>query len=197
MSGKMSDRKMIQALYTQIANNRVRTISGQHFLPPSSLPNIFTPYAIAQAVEELQCELDEKIGLAEHISENASIIFAILVWIKEEDSIVAFRNNGVIDANLTLGVDRAEQISPEFGKYFSREVQWEFNPYIFPNDMAIHHVNFQTEKILPFVDEEKEIAVGGFSRVTEVNIHPSMQRFSSEPVCLDPLKRSIPQPHAD
>lgn len=192
----MPDRKITHALWTQIANNRVRSILGQHFLPPSSLPTIFTEYAISQAVEELQCEPDEKVRLAQDISEKTTVIFAILVWMRKEDSIVDFRNHGVVDANLPLDMDRANQISPELGDSFAREYQWQFIPYIFPSDMATHHKVFQTDKILPFVAEQKRIAVGGFSHVTEVNIHPHMQKFYSEPVRLDHEGLLTPQPCA-
>lgn len=163
-------------------NNRVRSSSGHYFLPPSSLPLIFTDHAIAQAVDELQCEPDEKIGLARHIGEKATVTFAILVWMKVEKLIVNFRNHGVVDASLPLDPDRARRISTPFGETFAREFQWQFIPYVFPKDMASHHKEFQSQIILPFVDEPKELAVGGFSYVAETNIHPSMQNFYAQKV---------------
>lgn len=187
----MSDRKIIKALWTQIANNRERSISGQHFLPPNSLPTIFTESAISQAVVELRCEADEKVGLAQDISKTSTVIFAILVWMSKEDWIVAFRNHGVVDANLPLGVDRVHQISPELSDAFAREFQWQFIPYIFPSDMATRHQVFQAEKILPFVAERTRI-VGGFSQVTQVDIYPSMQNFYPEPVRSD--HEGLPKP---
>ncbi|PCH07914.1 Hypothetical protein PENO1_009170 [Penicillium occitanis (nom. inval.)] len=176
----MSDHIITEALWIQMDNNRVRSSSGHYFLPPGSLPLIFTDHAIAQAVDELQCEPDEKIGLAQHIGEKATVTFAILVWMKVEKLIVNFRNHGVVDASLPLDPDRARRISTPFGETFAREFQWQFIPYVFPKDMASHHKEFQSQIILPFVDEPKELAVGGFSYVTETNIHPAMQNFYAQ-----------------
>ncbi|KUL90013.1 hypothetical protein ZTR_02800 [Talaromyces verruculosus] len=170
----MSDHIITEALWIQMDNNRVRSSSGHYFLPPSSLPLIFTDHAIAQAVDELQCEPDEKIGLAQHIGEKATVTFAILVWMKVEKLIVNFRNHGVVDASLPLDPDRARRISTPFGETFAREVQWQFIPYVFPKDMASHHKEFQSQIILPFVDELKELA--GKVRV----IKKRLQRVGSE-----------------
>jgi hypothetical protein len=178
----MPGKEITSALWIQIANNKVCSVSGHRFFPPSSLSTIFTQSAIGQAVEELVCGPEEKIGLTEHISKNATVIFAILVWMKVEDSIVVFRNHGIVDASLPLDVNRAKMLSPSFGATFAQEYQWQFDPYIFPANMADHHWFMDSERILPFTLELPLSTSGGFSRVSLMEIHPSMQKFDSQAV---------------
>lgn len=174
----------IPALRSEIARKRVRSVTERYFVPRTSIDTIFTQEAVHEAVSELECEPEEKIGLASKILSKATVTFAILIWMGEEESIVAFRNHDVLDEKLPLDAPRAESIAPRFGLEFVQEVQWQFLPYTFRADMADHHRTIQDPYILPFTKELAAPIDGGFSTVYRMEVHPTLQEFYSGPVCI-------------
>jgi hypothetical protein len=178
----MAIRETLRSLWTQIENNRLRSTSGQYFVPRSSLSTIFTPSAIEKAVAELKCEPEEHIGLAKAVQDEGIVTFAILVWIHQEDAIIMFRAHGALDDRLPLSEEPARLISPDFGATFAREAQWQFLPYIFRRNMANQHLEIEAERILPFVRELEPQVVGGFGTVFKEEIYPSLQEFYPEKV---------------
>ena len=178
----MPTKTTIQALRSQIGHNRILSTSQRYFVPPSSLSTIFTEAAVHEAVAELECEPEERIGLAQTILDKVIIIFAILVWMKEEDAIVIFRSHDVLDHNLPLDAPTAESISIDFGSSFAREYQWQFIPYAFSADMADHHRKIRSEYILPFIGGLGPYITGGFSIVHRLEIHPTLQGFHTATV---------------
>ncbi|GAB1317158.1 Protein kinase domain-containing protein [Madurella fahalii] len=171
----------IRALRSQIARKRVRSVTERYFVPRASLDMIFTEETVHEAVAELECEPEEKIGLSLKIFSKAIVVFAILVWMGEEESIVAFRNHDILDQNLPLEAERAESISPRFGLVFAQEYQWQFLPYTFCADMADHHRTIQDAYILPFTKELAAPIDGGFSTVHRMEVYPTLQEFYPGP----------------
>ena len=163
-------------LRNNIRTNMVNSISEHHFLPDASLNTLFTLSTIEIVVEELLCAADERIGLSENIFREGKRVFAMLILMGEEASIVAFRSHSALDHHLPFSEDYAKRIAPEFGVSLAREFQWKIMPYHFTADMWQHHCEIEKERILPFVASE-DIATGGFADIFKVTIWPSQQDF--------------------
>lgn len=101
---------------------------------------------------------------------------------KEEDSVLSFIEHDAMDAALPIEEERAKEIVPDFGEYFSREVQWAFIPQMFGINMSNGHVRIRKEVILPFI-EEVPLGEGSFSDVFLMSVVPSQQQFFPEQVC--------------
>lgn len=168
-------RSTIESIRTQILNNMVRSESRHDFLPDSSLNTILTEKSVENAVEELNCRPDEKVGLAKRVFREGRKVFAILIWMKEEDQISTFRDRDSLDSRLPLHESYAEQIAPRFGIEFSRHVQWMFLPFVFSADMVENHRNIDDNRILPFITNGQDVGRGSFGDVFKVGIHPSQQ----------------------
>ncbi len=172
----------VRLLRTQIQNNMVYSESQRHFLPDISVATIFTLPAIEKAILELDCQPDERIGLAEKIYHKGKKTFAILILMGEEDLVVQFRNWNALDDRLPLNKFDAQKIAGEVGSSLADEYQWKFLPENFPSNMWEHHLEFVKEKILPFIDEPEQVATGAFGEISKVKILPSQQALCSEEV---------------
>jgi hypothetical protein len=167
--------KTVKELHSQIERKRVKSSSGQWFIPQATVRNIFSPDIIKDAVAELTCAPQDRLGLVDDIHRRGTITFAILVWMGRADSIVRFRTCECLDNQLPLLSEaRAQEVSPEFGLSFVREYQWQFLPYTFEENM--HYREIPDEVILPFVREE-HVTDGGFGKISKLWIPFSMQNF--------------------
>jgi hypothetical protein len=178
----MAARPTVEWLHGQIERAKERSICGRYFIRPCRVWDIFTPAAIELAVAEVHCDAYDKIGLAKKIELEGILVFAVLVCMRREDHIVAFRNHDC----LTLPIPEAKAllIAPELGLPFAREYQWQFIPYVFKRDMSEHHYEIdELGIILPFI-EEKNRGNGGYGEVSEVTIPASLQEFFSSTVCI-------------
>jgi hypothetical protein len=180
----MSTKETTRSLWKQIENNRIKSISGRYFVPRSSLTAIFTPLAISKAVAELECELEDRIGLSKDIHQDGIITFAILVWMHQEEAIVKFRRHRCLDSHGPLDASTAISIAPDFGNTFSREVQLEFRPHFFHRG---EDVEFDQLDILPFTGVGKEQKGGGYGEITELAVHSSLQDFYPDKVRQRPM----------
>src|SRR5262245_15103238 len=127
----MAAKDTLKHIWAQIDLNRISSTSGRYFVTQASLKGILTESAINKAVAELDCEPDDRLGLTSIILNRGVIVFAILVWMHEEDAITTFRHHGALDSRLPLREDEARRIVPRFGIAFSREYQWQFLPHKF------------------------------------------------------------------
>lgn len=143
---------------------------------------IFTQAAIDGAVKELDLQPDEQIGLAETIHTRGIKIFAILIWMKVEDSIAVFRNNQILDERLPISEVEARRVAPEFGLTLARQEQWKFIPFKFPQNMHEYHRDIAQEFIMPFIGRFEELAHGAFGQILTVNISPAQQAFFPQDV---------------
>ena len=172
------EKETIQFLKRQIESKMVLSECGRYFLPDSYLNIVFNFKDIEKAVSELGCAVHDRLGLAKKIHEEGTRVFAILIKIGQEDSIVAFREHDLLDARLPLNEAVVTRISNQFGTAFAREQQWQFLPYKFRRHMRDYHRHISdTEWILPFVGENEVVGSGGFGDVCKVNISPSQQEF--------------------
>ena len=178
----MPSRPNIDSLRLQIGHVRVSNINKQYFVPESSLQLIFTATAIAQAVPELECQPEDRIGLGDAIQRQGVTTFAILVWMGREDSIVEFRRRDCLDSN-RLSHEIAMAIAPCFGSQFTDEYSWQFRPHFFHMG---EHVEIDERKILPFLCNVGNPEEGGHGLVTKVEVHPQLQDFCPGSVrCLE------------
>ncbi|KAF2259195.1 kinase-like protein [Lojkania enalia] len=170
----MAARETLKHIWAQIDLNRISSTSGRFFVTQASLKGILTESAINKAVVELDCEPDDRLGLPSIILNRGIIIFAILVWMHEEDAITTFRHHGALDSSLPLREDEAQLIVPHFGIAFSREYQWQFLPHKFERN---EYREIEPSRILPFVFEVDQPLIGGFGTVSKQHIHPHLQDF--------------------
>ncbi|KAI1127757.1 kinase-like protein [Nemania abortiva] len=170
------DRFGTRSLRRQLQNSRVRSESGEYFLPDASIISIITQPAINEAVIELQCKADERIGLAERIYRDGKKVFAILLLMSEEDYIVKFRDHGFLDDSLPLSEQDASTVANDIGIHFANQ-QWELLSESFRPNMWENHQEFGMKKILPFIGQAEDVGEGHFGKVVKVNIVPSQQAF--------------------
>jgi hypothetical protein len=185
-----SERVNIRSLRRQLQNCRVRSESGQYFIPDMSIISLITSSAVQYAVSELQCNADERIGLADRIYEEGKKVFAILILMGEEDSVIKFRNHRFLDDKLPLSEEDAQAVSASFGAAFA-DYQWELLPETFTPRMWENHQEFGLKKILPFIERPQYVGEGGFGEVVKIKILPSLQAFY--PQMVGPL----PSPPSD
>ncbi|KAI3322010.1 kinase-like protein [Xylariaceae sp. AK1471] len=171
-----SERASIRSLRRQLQNSKVRSDSGQYFVPDMSIINILTLSAVKEAVLELQCKPDERIGLAERVYHEAKKVFSILTLMSEEDYIVKFRDHGCLDSRLPLSEEDAKTIAGDVGIHFTNQ-QWEVLSESFRVKMWENHQEFGKKRILPFIDEPERAGEGGYGEVVKINILPSQQAF--------------------
>lgn len=168
----------LETLYQEIERNRSRSLSGTYFICAEKIRSIFNLERVELAIQEIDCDPHERIGLANKVHQEGIVVFAILVWMRRPDSIVKFREHDCLDTQLPISETRAQQIVPGFGLSFAREVQWQFLPYVFKKDMCDYHRYIhEANVIFPFVDEAEKIAQGGFGEVTRVQIPTNLQEL--------------------
>lgn len=174
----MASERAIQILYEEIARYRVKAVSGTYFIHKSKLRDILSASRIKDAVDELECGVSDRIGLATKIYSEGIITFAILIWMQRADAITVFRNHEFLDSRLPIHETHAREIAPEFGTSFATEYQWQFLPYVFRKDMCDHHREIrETNVIFPFLDSVEMIGEGSFGEVSKVQIPTSLQEF--------------------
>ncbi|RYP38834.1 hypothetical protein DL768_010752 [Monosporascus sp. mg162] len=129
-----------------------------------------------ESVPELQCDPDERIGLAESIYREGKKTFAILILLVEEDYIVKFRQRSFLDDRLPLSNHDAQDVASDVGIRFANQ-QWELLSETFRAKMWESHHEFGMERILPFVGKPEQVGEGGFGEVVKVKILSSQQEF--------------------
>lgn len=175
---------MLSRLRGDIGQLRKLSTCNRSFINPQDLRVLLTKDAIKKAVNECHFEEHDLPGIVSKIHDQGITIFAILVWMKEEDAVLNFIEHDAMDARLPIEEGRAKEIVPDFGEHFSREVQWEFLPRTFEKNMSNNHVRIRKEVILPFI-EESPLGEGSFGDVFLMSVVPSQQQFFPEQVCLE------------
>jgi hypothetical protein len=172
----MAPKENIEAVRLRIDNERTgSTKSNLHwFVPQTALEHIFTASAIARCVAEVVCEVEDRIGLAAAIESHGTTIFAILIWMRQEDAIVAFRRSSCLD-RLPLDLTTALLVAPDFGRNLVEEHQWHFLPHSFRED---EDIEIDPLVILPFMREIGQTEGGGFGTINRLELHPTQHDFN-------------------
>lgn len=163
-------------LWQALAGKRQKSTRGVYFVTYADQKAIFTEVAIRHLVAELKYPLEHRLRLEKTLYEKGTTILAILVWMKEVDSILDFTQHEVLDPQLPLDENRAIQIAPRFGSSLAKEVQWQFLPYVFESYMCEMHLVIQEANILPFVKEER-LGAGSFGVVDKITLPYSQHEF--------------------
>lgn len=150
----------------------MEALDGRGFVPPVSLSTIFTPSAIAGAVAELSCAIEDRLGLADAIRQGGIATFAVLVCMWQPDLVVVFRRKRCLE-RLPLDEETVRQVAGEYAKTFER-LQWEFVPYHFRRGQDVEI----GREVLPFVRDLGPLQPGGFGDIHKLEIHPSLQDFA-------------------
>lgn len=171
-------KESIKFLKRQIESKMMQSESHQIFFPELYLEIIFTLNNIRKAVDELKCPIVEKTDLAQTIYDKGTRMFAILIKNEKENLITEFRKHEVLDAQLFLSEALAKQIAGDFDISLVLDYQRQFLPYKFPRDMRNYHKYIDDNKrILPFINEQRNIVRDGFDDIYKVTILHSQQEF--------------------
>lgn len=179
----MTTGEVVKSLRAQIENNRILSTSNRWFVPESSLKTILTASAVEKALEELKCEREDRIPLAEAIRTEGIVTFAILIWMHAADAIVEFWRHATLDRSLPLHEDDANLRLPEYGTTFARRDQWEFLPHVFRRNTPYQEID--ARRILPFIryrEIPEPLGSGGFGTVFREEICSTLQQFYQEKV---------------
>ncbi|XXH02715.1 hypothetical protein Hte_009100 [Hypoxylon texense] len=168
-----------RSLRRQLKSSRVLSESGEYFLPDVSITSILTLTEVEEAILEIHCEPEDRVGLAYWTFYEGKKVFAILILMSEEDHIVKFRNHGFLDTSLPLTDQDAEMIAGDVGISFADE-QWEVLSETFRPKMWENHQEFGLKRILPFVDRPEQVGEGGYGEVAKVKILASQQAFQPQ-----------------
>lgn len=162
-------------LRKNIGQLRKQSICNRSFVNPHELRALFTKDTIEKSVKECHLRGSDLPGILSKIYEHGITVFAILIWMKEEDAIIKFIEHDTMDAGLPIEEARAKEVVPDFGEHFYN-VQWEFLPRVFEKSMRDKHGKIRKEVILPFI-REVPLGQGGYSDVFLMSVAPSQQLF--------------------
>ena len=174
----MTSTSFLETLARRISALRCQSLTGQYFVPKLSLREHLTSQVISQAVVELDCPPEDRIGLAEAIERSLLLTFSVLLWIRNAAAIVKFWRSGHLDEKLPISEVEAKLIIPDSGTLFFQE-QYQFKPHFF---VLYGDYEIKQAVILPFIREIGTIDSGGFGEIAKVEIHPLSQNFVSRPV---------------
>lgn len=152
------------------------------FVPEQNLYQLMTTEFTTAACSACQLPFHQTEGVVEFIMNGARKLFAVLILISEEPSILKFIENdqflaSSIDQKMPFSIGSLNDVDRTIAPDFFR-VQWEFCTPTFPP--AVLHRVLDNNIILPFLDEVK-IAEGSFGVVYEVILHPSCQSICEVP----------------
>ena len=157
---------------------------GREFIPDSDLEAIMICDAISQALQEVP-KFEPYIikDYASHIHRKARRVFAVLLLIKAEGSIVNFLDYDFVDAKLPFDFvgDHKPCLEAAEERLF-REQQWRFLAPKFIDSESSTCRYFTEQTVLPFIAEESMgsgYSTGTSGQISKVWIHPSHQNLCS------------------
>ncbi|KAF8534362.1 hypothetical protein BDD12DRAFT_896100 [Trichophaea hybrida] len=164
----------INNLRNEIEKLRKKNTDGKYFVCPGDLKELLTRETITRVIRECSVPDYQQSDIANLIFTEGSTLFAILIWKKWQHKLMSFVERGVLDKQLPLSVNEAEDIAEMFGGEFADTVQWEFRPRKLTKDMGGYHCYFKDEEVLPFIAED-ELGEGTYGKVWRMSVLPSLQ----------------------
>lgn len=167
-----SIRYQLQGLRTCSADPGLKT-----FVPEGRLEDVFTIDKVIQALGEtvFNIPVHKRETTARIVLNEASKVFAILLELHSEQSLISFIENDILDSRLPLDEVALQHIIPKAVKGFQC-LQYEYLAYQFRRGQ--YHKRLSEAQILPYIQQEK-IGGGGFSTVYKIRVHSSHQNFLS------------------
>lgn len=156
----------------------------REFIPDSDLEAIMIYDAISQALREVpKVEPHNIMAHAGNIHRKARKVFAILLLIKAEGSIVDFLQHDFVDAKLAFDFvgDHKPCLEAAEERLFM-EQQWRFLAPKFTESESSTCPRFTEQTVLPFTAEESMgtgYSTGTSGQLSKVWIHPSHQNLCS------------------
>ena len=147
------------------------------FVPKGCSGDVFKIDEVTQALGEavFNIPIPKRETTARIVLDEAPKIFAILLELHWEQSLVRFIENDVLDSRLPLDDVALKHVIPEAVKRFEC-LQYKYLAYQFRRGQ--YHKRLSEKQILPYIRQEK-IGGGGFSTVYRVRVHSSHQNFMS------------------
>ncbi|KAH7198914.1 kinase-like domain-containing protein [Fusarium flagelliforme] len=173
----MAPRPNISLLRRDLDRAMIASDSGLHFIPTASLEPIFNMRSIEDALLELDCQPDDRIGLTDEIYDKGKLTFAILILMREEERIILFRQHGCLDSRLPLSKVDVERIDADIALSFADQYQWRVLPRYLPQNMWEHHQVYRDQEIMPFVGDPEYVTEGGFGEIHKIKVITSQQAF--------------------
>ena len=173
----------MEELRAQIVNKREQNVEKRHFLPQQALYDLMGEVLVKQAVREAGINAHDVGEITKEIMKGARKIFAILVVIRQPQSILSFIQDDQFQSSLDhklpfpLGKLRELLPSASLGQEFY-EKQWEFAAPVFTKRLLPRVL--EDDMILPFV-EDKEVGEGGFGVVHTIKVELHHQNFGQLP----------------
>ena len=167
----------MQDLKDKLFKIQVRNFESRWYIPGRELNKLLSKSMVEEAVICCGIEVDKRIEVVRVILRGARKIFAILVLLGKERSIVNFMEHDHLldqrlDSRLPFGRPELEEIlDANLAEEFHR-TQWIVSAPIFRNDMS--HRLLNDDAILPFTENVK-IGSGAFGTVFEIYLDPNHQ----------------------
>lgn len=177
----------MEELRAQIVSKREQNVERRHFLPQQALYNLMGEVLVTKAVREAGIKAYDVGEITKEIMKGARKIFAILVIIRQPQSILTFIQDdqlqSSLDHKLPFPLRKLQELLPSasLGQEFY-EKQWEFAAPVFTKRLLPRVL--EDDIILPFV-EDKEVGEGGFGVVHIIKVelhHQSLGQLTQQNV---------------
>ena len=172
----------MNALMKSLYDARVKNIDSRYFIPDRALRDILSEEAVYDHVQTMAVEPYHRREIIEAIANRGKRLFAILILLGEESSLVKFMERDQmakeydLDSRLPLTLKDLQMIlgSGTTASLFY-EKQWELLPPYFCEDKS--HRLFHEDTVFPFVGIER-LTEGGFGEVSKVTLNEAHHGFS-------------------
>ncbi|KAK4223973.1 kinase-like domain-containing protein [Podospora fimiseda] len=169
------DGNPLSLAQTLIKNLEKKNYLHQTFFISDDLRRAISPTLIANVLDTaVHAVPKHNLGrVSELITNDALLVFCVLVVINQVHLITEFQAHAVTDFKLPIRTKgELQSIAPELNIDAFRETQWQFIPWNFKRDAL--HVILPDDIILPFLDAES-IGQGNGGEVSKVVLPSSLQ----------------------
>lgn len=170
----------MEELRAQIVSKRVQNVERRYFLPQQALYDLMSEVLVESAVRDAGIKAYDVGEITKEIMKGARKIFAILVVVRQPQSILSFVQDDQfqswLDHKLPFGLSKLQKLLPSasLGQEFY-EKQWEFTAPVFTKRLLPRVL--EDDIILPFVEDKQE-GEGGFGVVHTIKVDLHHQNFA-------------------
>ncbi|KAL9118496.1 MAG: hypothetical protein Q9187_004957 [Circinaria calcarea] len=164
-------------LYQILSSLRQESASGHHFVSYVDLKRSVTQTLVSDVIDGFDYPEHRRFMVVARILEEGLRVFAILIWMHDEEQICHFLEHNELDSRLPMEEGQVHRIAPQVRDQFWKEVQWEFLPHEFR--MNDGHRIIQDRVILPFLEDVKQ-AEGASGEISKCTIAFGQQTLLSE-----------------
>jgi hypothetical protein len=163
----------------EIRTLQLSNIQRRTFVPVEDLYELMTRDFVSEACTACGLSPVETVEVVDFIMKGARKVFATLILIAEEPSIMQFiatdqYSRSSIDDKIPFRMEALEAIDPGIADSFYKQ-QWDFSAPYFTGQTS--HRLLDDDVVLPFLSEEF-IGEGGFGTVHQLVLHRASQSFA-------------------